>query len=102
MNSEKYFAWFALIGTASLTANVFFIYNDISNKMAVPKSQTNEQQIDLETGSVWRAAYTQAMEDKEAEIQLSYEEGYHKATEDMSCPAGGSANIDAAKPETKK
>jgi len=44
----------------------------------------------------------QAIEDAETENQKSYEEGYHKATEDMSCPAGGSANLDGVQPPEKK
>ena len=98
----KTFILLAAVGMMSLITNIVLTFRIMNAEKISIESSTIDRKSDAEIGAVWRAAYNQAIEDAETENQKSYEEGYHKATEDMSCPAGGSANLDGVQLPEKK
>ena len=57
-----------------------------------------------EISSIWHSGYYRGMDQVEFVRVMAYEDGYHRATEDISCPAGNSTNNKTkigTKPETK-
>lgn len=98
----KTFILLAAVGMMSLITNIVLTFRIMNAEKISIESSTIDRKSDAEISAVWRAAYNQAIEDAETENQKSYEEGYHKATEDMSCPAGGSANLDGVQLPEKK
>ena len=57
-----------------------------------------------EISSIWHSGYYRGMDQVEFVRVMAYEDGYHRATEDISCPAGNSTNNKTKigiKPETK-
>lgn len=47
--------------------------------------------------AIWHSGYYRGMDQVEFVRQTSYEEGYHRACDDMSCPAGNSPSLSPKK-----
>lgn len=55
----------------------------------------NAKPEDNEIASIWHSGYYRGLNQVEDVRQMAYEDGYHRATEDMSCPAAVNPPKDA-------
>ena len=85
---------------------MFSLLNDIRNNTIESSRNTgrvegmiavisNQKPSDSETSALWHAGYYRGIDQQNDIAALAYEEGYHRACDDISCPADKRPNSES-------
>ena len=94
--ASRFYARYNLsLAIVGLIVNAFLVYIIVGIAAKQEKLQMTISTFrsslpdDTQAKSIYKAGYDQGLKRMQEEIELSYEQGYHKATEDLQCPATG-------------